>query len=116
MKRSVSLLVLVVCLLTGCTSPVDVVDDSVHIRYTVTGEHDATILYVNDGGEFRVEYDCALPWSYEFTTEQGNFICVRAWIPDTWDVVTVSIYRDSELLATDTSSGLGSPATVHGES
>ena len=75
------------------------------IEYKVTGTASTVLVtYQNKDSGTSQEY-VSIPWSYSFSAIPGTFVYISAQNQGDTGSVTVTIYKDSTVLKTSTSSG-----------
>lgn len=110
--KSVWVLIAIVVLIFASVTSCDLFDNSVEVRYEVTASVSVYSVTISSAGGGTSQFsDVALPWSYDFTAEKGDFVYVSA---GGYGTVTVSIYLDGRLYRTTTSIGSPVIATASG--
>jgi hypothetical protein len=105
------LMALVIALLFSVFTSCDL-DTSVEVRYEVTASESVYRVTISTAGGGTGQFsDVALPWTYEFTAEEGDFVYVSA---GGYGTVTVTIYLDGKVYRTTTSIGSPVIATASG--
>jgi len=83
------------------------------VMYEVTGTaQSASLTYQNKDGGTSQESDVSLPWTYSFEGKGGDFVYISAQNNGETGSITVTIYRDSEVFRTSTSTGAYTIATA----
>lgn len=80
--------------------------NSYSIKYEVTGTASTvSVTYENEDGGTSQYSDRSVPWSHSFTAHPGDFVYISAQNQGDSGSVTTTIYKDSSIWKTSTSSG-----------
>jgi len=98
-------------LFAGC----DAITGHSDMEYRITGSASrVSITYENGSGGTDQISNRALPWSYAFDGERGDFVYVSAQIVEGNGSITVSIYKGGDLFESAFASGFAAIATSSG--
>jgi len=106
MKR-LAVILAIVAMLVGCTDNPVAPDETVAIRYTLTGVFaDATIVFTGPDGETMRLYHQYPSWTYTVSggMDPGEQIHVSAWAmyPVLDAYMTLTVYKNDYIFRTDT--------------
>lgn len=113
MKKHLLLWMALFILLTAsCGS--DPLAASYVVKYTVTGTAETgNIDYFDENGGLAIINGIQIPWSHSFSASRGHEVYITAQRTSQQGTVTVTIYRNNEILDQATSSD-GGAATAQG--
>jgi hypothetical protein len=97
---------------SGC----DALTGASNIEYTVTGPSSTrvSITYQSSSDGSSQVSRAALPWSYSWKADRGDFLYVSAQIVEGGGTVIASIYKDGDLVDSGQASGFAAIATASG--
>ena len=92
----------ILILITACTK--DPLSTSVTVEYKVTGTAESVnIDYIDSNGKLAIINNVEIPWSLTFSANRGDAVFLSAKRIGDTGTVTVTIYRDGNVLDEDTS-------------
>ena len=111
MEKAFVLIVVLLAFLSACN-----LNQGRSIQYSVTGSTvTAEVLFENSSEGITRSLGVAIPWSYSFISDPGDFVYISAQKDDDPATdVTVTIYVDGRVLQTSTASGAYAMATASG--
>ncbi|MBA7669777.1 hypothetical protein ES703_77911 [subsurface metagenome] len=99
------------CELTGPSGPT-----IYNVEYEVTGfpPNKVDVTFENESGGTSQYSNVSIPWSYSFEREEGEFVYISAQNQGESGSITVTIYKNNNILKSSTSSGAYVIATASG--